>query len=195
MSASKYITKEDVVFWVQNQDPDFSSNDIPDVVLKLCDVRIHTWLIDNAVANITAEGLSDPLSLLWAACLCMCLEMLCVRGQITWQTGDLALYKLNQVVHSFQRWQPMFFFATGGAKGFLGLLPHETFRMMAYAFCTAYSDKKFFDDHGSVVPIPRSIIDMTSRGYNWNEDLSLVDLADKGIFYRDDELDELLDDV
>ena len=177
-----YCEKSDVIAWIQTAGhyEELDESDIPDQWLKVASAKIHTWLIEHKV-NPTSTKITDKLNLLWAAAITFTLELLCYNEVINWSTGDIALHRLNKVTHQYQRWQPMFFFATGSSKGFVGLLPHETYRMMAYAFCEAYSQKKFFDKYERAVPIPKIVIDRTSRGYDWNIDVETIEQADENI--------------
>lgn len=77
----------------------------------------------------------------------------------------------------------MFFFAQGSAKGFEALLPHDTYRMMAFAYCEAYADKSFFDKYNRVVAIPKMTVDETSRGYRWNTTPEEIKAADEDISF------------
>lgn len=182
MSTSKYVTKADVLAWLNY--PDLTASDIPDQVLKTADARIHAYLLRRGF-HVKKNKLGDKLNLLWSAALCMCLELLCYNGIVTWTTGDLAMHKLNRTTHTYQRWQPMFFFAQGSAKGFEALLPHETYRMMAFAFCEAYANKHFFDKYNRVVAIPKIVVDDTSRGYRWNLDTDIIEAEDQDITSSD----------
>lgn len=186
-----YCEKSDIVAWVQagGYHEDFQESDIPDQFLKTASAKIHTWLLEHRV-NPKSTKIPDKLNLLWSASVCFVLELLCYTQIITWSTGDIALHRLNKAVYQYQRWQPMFFFATGSSRGFVGLLPHETYRMMAYAFCTAYSEKKFYDDYQRAVPIPKVVIDRTSRGFDWNIDVETIEMADENINTGDSSLND-----
>ena len=192
MGAEKYATKEDIVFFVQFFDEDFDSSKITTRILKIANARIDAWMIEKGTSP-SNNNISDPLNLLWSATICFALEWLCYSGDVAWSTGDVALQKLNKATYQFQRWQPMFFFASGASEPFKGLLPHETYRMMAYAYVEAYCRKNFFDDYDTTYPIPRVTRDDTSRGFSWNIDDDYIDVADDESLisdYVEDEIDE-----
>lgn len=191
MSVEKYATKDDVVFFVQIYDPDFDGSVIDDRFLKIANARVDAWLIEKGCRP--SNNPSDPLNLLWSAVITFSLEILCYMNLLQWSTGDVALQHLNKVTYQFQRWQPMFFFASGASDPFKGLLPHETYRMMAYAYVEAYCRDDFFRTYGTVYPIPRITRDDTSRGFAWNIDKTYVDLADSessSSDYDEPELDD-----
>ncbi len=164
-NEEKYTTKDDIVYFVKMFNEEFDEDRIDDRLLKMVNAKIDGWLIEH---GCRARNITDKLNLLWSAAVVFCLEMLCYTGDLAWSTGDVALQKLNKVTYGFQRWQPMFFFATGASDPFKGLLPHETYRMMAYAYVEAYCRDDFFLQYGSVYPIPRIAYDDTSRGWRWN---------------------------
>ena len=175
MTVGKYASKDDLVYFVKLFNNKFDEDKIQDRFLILIDAKIDQWIIEHGV---NPRGRPDRLNLLWSAVICMSLEWLCYSGDMAWSTGDVALQKLNKVTYGFQRWQPMFFFATGASDPFKGLLPHETYRMMAYAYVEAYCRDDFFKEYGTVYPIPRISRDNTTRGWNWNIDIENMETAD-----------------
>lgn len=175
MTATKYATKEDIVFFVQLFNEDFDGDLITNTFLKMCNAKIDAWIIEHGKRP---KNINDRFNLLWSAVICIALEILCTTGQMSWSTGDVALQKLNRATYAFQRWQPMFFFATGASDPFKGLLPHETYRMMAYAYVESYCRDDFFAQYGTPYPIPRVSKDNTSRGWNWNLDTDYVKIDD-----------------
>lgn len=175
MAAEKYATKEDVIFFIQIFDEDFDDSIITNTFLKMANSKVDGWIIEHGKRP---QNISDRFNLLWSATICVCLELLCSFGKIQWSTGDVALQKLNRATYAFQRWQPMFFFATGASDPFKGLLPHESYRMMAYAYVDAYCRDDFFAQYGTPYPIPRVSKDNTSRGWNWNLDTDYISADD-----------------
>ena len=171
MTVEKYATKDDIIFFVRMFDTEFNEEKIDDRFLKIANARVDAWIIEKGLQPKNTN-ISDSFNLLWSACICFALELLCYTGVVQWSTGDVALQRLNRVTYQFQRWQPMFFFASGSSDPFKGLLPHETYRMMAYAYVEAYCRKDFFNKNGSVYPIPKVSFDNTTRGYRWNADNS-----------------------
>jgi len=173
--VEKYATKEDISYFVKLHDEDFDESIITDTFMKMIEARIDQMIIDHKKRPV---NIRDRFNLLWSATVCIALEILCNLGKLTWSTGDVALQKLNRVTYGFQRWQPMFFFAQGSAEPFYQLLPHDTYRMMAYAYVKAYCRDDFFVQYGSPTPIPKVVRDDTSRGFGWNLDDAFIDLSD-----------------
>lgn len=171
----KYTTKEDIVYFVRLFNSEFDEDKVNDRLLRMANSKVDAWIVEHGVSP---RNISDQLSLLWSATICIVLEILCNTGEMAWSTGDVAIQKLNKVTYGFQRWQPMFFFATGASDPFKGLLPHETYRMMAYAYVEAYCRDNFFITYGTSYPIPRISRDMTSRGWGHNAPYELIEAAD-----------------
>ena len=136
MSVEKYATKVEVRDFISLYYPDFDQSKVSDTFLKICNARIDAWIIEHGLRPSNSP--TDRFNLLWAAVITIGLELLCNMGEVTWTTGDVALQRLNKVTYGYQRWQPMFFFASGSSDPFTGLLPHETYRMMAYAYVDMY---------------------------------------------------------
>ena len=166
MPAEKYATIEDVIYFVQLYDEGFDTTKVNDTFMKICNARIDAWIVENG--KRVTNNMTDPLNLLWSAVICFAIEYFTYTGAMAYSSGDLALTKLNRATYQFQRWQPMFFFATGASDPFKGLLPHESNRMMAYAFVDAYCRDDFFRQYGSPYPIPKITRDDTDRGWSWN---------------------------
>jgi len=193
MSVEKYATKDDIIFFVQMFNEDFEPEKVDDRLLKISNARVDAWIIEH---GMRPQNITDRFNLLWSAVVCFALEFLCYTGDLQWSTGDVALQRLNRVTYQFQRWQPMFFFATGSSDPFKGLLPHETYRMMAYAYVEAYCRDDFFAEYGTPYPIPRVVRDDTSRGFVCNLKSTFSKAHDKlsryGLYLSDDELEEII---
>lgn len=166
MVAEKYATKADVIFFISLYDSNFDTDLVTNTFMKICNARIDAWIAENGLR--VTNNMKDPLNLLWSAVICFGIEFFTNTGKIVFSCGDLALQKLNKVTYQYQRWQPMFFFATGASDPFKGLLPHESNRMMAYAFVDAYCRDDFYREFGTPYPIPRMTRDDTDRGWGWN---------------------------
>jgi hypothetical protein len=174
-TVEKYAAKDDIVYFVKLSNSEFDEGKIDDRLLRLANGKVDSWIIEHGVSP---RNISDQLNLLWSATICIALELLCYAGDVLWSTGDVAIQKLNKVTYGFQRWQPMFFFATGASDPFKGLLPHETYRMMAYAYVEAFCRDDFFLTYGAIYPIPRISRDVTSRGWGHETPYELVEAAD-----------------
>lgn len=184
MGIEKYTTKESIAIVVQMFDSSFTSAQISNVLMKMINALIDQWIIEH---GLRPKNINDRFNLLWTAAICMGLELLCNTRQVSWSTGDVALEKLNRVTYGYQRWQPMFFFATGSSRPFEGLLPHATYRMMAYSLVRAYCDDDFFKKYGSQRAIPVLTVDQTSRGFGWNTDEGFVTAEDMDSRVWDDD--------
>jgi len=175
-TVEKYASKDDIIYFIQMFNEDFDEDKVDDRLLKIVNAKIDAWIIEH---GMRPTNITDRFNLLWSAAVCMSLELLCYSGDLSWSTGDVALEKLNRTTYAYQRWQPMFFFATGASDPFKGLLPHETYRMMAYAYVEAYCRDDFFNEYGSPYPIPRVTRDDTSRGWGWNLKHDYKKIADE----------------
>jgi hypothetical protein len=182
MGLQKYITKGDIVELVQLFDEDFVEADLKDVIMKLVNSKVDTYLIEHGKRP---RNITDRFNLLWSAALVFALELLCSYGKVSWSTGDIMLERLNRTTYAYQRWQPMFFFATGASDPFKGLLPHMTYQMMGYAYVEAYCRDDFFKEYGSPVAMPILTRDETSRGWAWNLDEDYAEEADDESEYYD----------
>lgn len=170
-----YITKAEILEWVQEIDPDVES--IPNRFMT----KGHTW-VKRVLVNLRVYDLpstADALGMLREAACAFILSLLCKARIITQTTGEIATDKFGDVMYQFQRTQPMFFFAQGTAKPFQELLPYETFRMMGYAYCRAYKQYYvFYKGRGLKIPKPKVVMDKTSRGNYWNEEVSYIEEDD-----------------
>lgn len=166
MAPEKYATKSDVGYFLQLYDSGFDTSKVTDTFLKIANARIDAWICEHG--KRVTNNMKDPLNLLWAAVICFSIEFFTYTKDLSFTSGDVALERLNRATYQYQRWQPMFFFATGASDPFKGLLPHESNRMMAYAFVDAYCRDDFFKEYGSPYPIPGITRDDTDRGWSWN---------------------------
>jgi len=166
MGVEKYATMEDVKYFLQLYDEDFDTTKVTSTFMKIANARIDAWIVENG--KQVTNNMRDPLNLLWAAVICFSVEYFTYTGAFAFTSGDIALERLNKATYQYQRWQPMFFFATGASDPFKGLLPHESNRMMAYAFVDAYCRDDFFRNYGTPYPIPGITRDDTYRGWSWN---------------------------
>ena len=177
MGPEKYATKAEVIYFIQLYDSEFDISKVANTFMKICNARIDAWIAE-AGKRVTAN-MKDPLNLLWSAVICFAIEFFTYTGALSFTSGDIALEKLNKATYSYQRWQPMFFFASGSSDPFKGLLPHESNRMMAYAFVDAYCRDDFFRQYGTPYPIPKLSRDDTYRGWSWNLDNDYKELANR----------------
>jgi len=126
----------------------------------------------------TLPTVNDSNSFLRFAAMCFCLDLLCKSRKITQTSGDMMRDRFGDVIHDYQRANPLFFFAQGTSESFMALLPYETFRMYGYAYCDAYVKRAFVERTGYATPEIIITYDKTSRGYGWEIDNDIVDEAD-----------------
>lgn len=173
----KYIEKSDILTWVNIQlRGRLSVDDIPEIIISFAETKVDSEIMNRHQPNIPTE--SDSSNFLKFAAFCFALQILCQTRMITQSHGDVLQDRFGEVHHSYQRANPMFFFAQGTSKGFMALLPYETFRMYAYQFVEAYLRLKFYENKGRTVTAPILTFDKTSRGYGWNileEDIESAD--------------------
>jgi len=135
-------TVDEVLEMLEYANLDIEAAHIPSVLTKLITARICGFLEEWDLAFDSLDELGDPKFYIWASGMCLYLEFLAMRGQVHWNTGDVAEQKVGDVGTKYQRWSPMFFFAQGNAPGFYALLPHDSYRMMAYEMA-----RKWFRHH------------------------------------------------
>lgn len=173
--SSKYITKSELLQWIQEQVPDVTN--IPNRIMTKGHAMVDRTLVNMRVYDIPTKN--DKLGFLKEAASCFILALACKARVITQTSGELLTDAFGEVRYQFQRTQPMFFFAQGTAESFQRLLPHETLRMMAVEFCRAY--KQYYEFYSKRdLKIPKGIVvrDQSSRGRYWNEYVSDIESAD-----------------
>lgn len=181
----KYITKSDIVSWINLQDSNFSASDIPDILIDEAHRKVDAELVRLGVMDVPDSN--DSLDLLKFASFNGALTLLCKSGIIQEINGKVLQERFGEVAYRYQQANPLFFFAQGSNKQFLELLPEESFRMLMYSFIRAYAKYQFYQEYESKVPKPRLAFDRTSRGYGWNIHMEVIESADKsaGDYYRD----------
>ena len=175
---SKYIDKNEIIGWIQIQNPDAEETDIPDDIMNKAHAKVDAELVLKRCKDIPTDDSTDTLGFLKMATQCFVLAMLAKAGLITQTSGELLTNKFGDVMYQFQRTNPMFFFATGASEPFMDLLPYETLRMYAISFVKAYVMYAFFEKYGKIAPVPKLARDKTSRGAYWNEYFEVADVAD-----------------
>jgi len=178
-----YITKADIVSWINIQITAIGEVDIPTIILEMAEAKVNATLVGRSVKTMPTAN--DAQNFLKFAAFCFCLAILCKSRLVTQSTGDVLRDRFGDVVHDYQRANPLFFFAQGTSQSFMALLPYETFRMYAYAFCDAYMKYAHKLRTGNYSPEPQFTLDRTSRGYNWEEDTDLIDVEDDTSYSED----------
>jgi len=173
---ASFIEKSDIVAWIQIQLEDFEEANLPDIFLDMATTKVLGELVKRKVKTLPTEN--DSNSFLRFATMCFCLDLLCKSRLITQTSGDMMRDRFGDVIHDYQRANPLFFFAQGTSESFMALLPYETFRMYGYAYCDAYVKRSFVERTGYTAGEIVITFDKTSRGYGWNIDPDIVDEAD-----------------
>jgi hypothetical protein len=125
-------TLEEVLEYLEYAGLGLTEDHLPSVLTKLVTARISGFVEEHDVTFDSLADLDDSKFYLWGAGMALYLEMIAQRGQIHWNTGDVSEQQVGDVTTKYQRWSPMFFFAQGHAPNFYALLPHDSYRMMAY---------------------------------------------------------------
>jgi len=174
--SEKYVTKAEILEWVNVQQPDLTAADIPDFAMGQGHVKVDAEIIRRGEFDAPTEN--DTNSFLKYAAGSFILALLCKVGIITQTSGELLTNKFGEVTYQYHRTNPMFFFAQGTSKPFEDLLPYETLRMYAYSFVRAYLLWSFRERTGQRQPKPKMARDGTSRGAYWRESRSDRNIAD-----------------
>ncbi len=174
---ASFIEKSDVVAWVQIQlGDDFGKNDLPQIIVDMATTKVLAELVKRRVKTLPTEN--DDNNFLKFATMSFVLELLCKSRKITQSSGDVLRDRFGDVIHDYQRSNPLFFFAQGTSESFMALLPYETFRMYGYAYCDSYMKRAFYDRTGNTIPHGRIAYDKTSRGFGFEIDDDIVEQAD-----------------
>jgi len=171
-----FIEKADIVAWVQIQLEDFEEADLPQIIVDMATSKVLAELVKRRVKTLPTED--DGNHFLKFGTMCFALELLCKSRKITQSSGDVLRDRFGDVIHDYQRSNPLFFFAQGTSESFMALLPYETFRMYGYAYCDSYMKRAFYERTGHTLPIGAIVYDKTSRGFGWEIDDETVDEAD-----------------
>lgn len=173
---SKYVTKAELLEYCKVQRPNLVVDDIPDIIINIGEKKVDIELSRLKLFPLPTKN--DSNSFLKYSASCFILMLLAQDGIIRQFTGNINEERFRDVRYSFQRGDPMFFFATGTSKPFMELLPNETLRMLAYSFIRGYADWRFYKDTGHKYPQIKIGIDHTSRGAYWNRSNDEIDSAD-----------------
>lgn len=144
-------TVEEVLEYLEYAGLGIVSDHIPSVLTKLVTARICGFIDQRGVAFDSLAELDDTKFYIWGAGMAMYLEFLSMRGQVHWNTGDISEQQVGDITTKYQRWSPMFFFAQGDAAKFYALLPHDSYRMMAYELVRLWFNHKFKKDRPTEV--------------------------------------------
>ena len=174
---ASFIEKADIVAWVQIQlGEDFSNDDLPQIIVDMATAKVLAELVKRRVK--TLPTVDDEFHFLKFGTMSFVLELLCKSRKITQSSGDVLRDRFGDVIHDYQRSNPLFFFAQGTSESFMALLPYETFRMYGYAYCDSYMKRAFYERTGHTIPHGKMAKDKTSRGYGFEIDDDIVEEAD-----------------
>lgn len=172
-------SKQDIVDWAIDQNPNLTTGMIPDVDVKMADTMVFAYLSNhniqvNYTGTVTGSAVDPPdnNNILWAASLAYNLEFLSYRGTIHYTPGGLAKTQFGRVTQQFMRIQPMFFIPRGSQDLDL-MMPFRSFKQLAQEFIDAYVKWYTRTHGGSREAIPQVTWDATSRGFGWNADLDV----------------------
>ena len=176
INLASFIEKSDIVAWVQIQLEDFEEADLPQIIVDMATSKVLAELVKRRVKDLPTED--DENHFLKFGTMSFTLELLCKSRKITQSSGDVLRDRFGDVIHDYQRSNPLFFFAQGTSESFMALLPYETFRMYGYAYCDSYMKRAFYDRTGNTIPHGKMSFDKTSRGYGFQIDDDIVDQHD-----------------
>jgi hypothetical protein len=146
-------TVDEVLEMLDYADLDITSAHVPAVLTKLITTRICGFIEEKLiVAFDSLAELDDSKFYIWGAGMCLYLEFLSMRGQVHWNSGDVHSQQVGDVKTEYQRWAPMFFFAQGNAPGFYELLPHDSYRMMAFELIRKWQRHLFKKEKPTEIP-------------------------------------------
>lgn len=177
---ANFISKSDIVAWVQLQLEGFKADDLPGIIIDMATSKVLGELVKRRVKILPTED--DENHFLKFATMSFALELLCKSRKITQSSGDILKDRFGDVRHDYQRSNPLFFFAQGTSESFMALLPYETFRMYGYAYCDSYVKRAYYDRTGFTLPQGKIVFDKTSRGFGWEIDDDIVEQADDESF-------------
>jgi len=175
-----FISKSDIVAWVQLQLGDFIADDLPQIILDMATSKVLGELVKRRIKTLPTKD--DSNHFLKFATMSFALELLCKSRKITQSSGDILKDRFGDVRHDYQRSNPLFFFAQGTSESFMALLPYETFRMYGYAYCDSYVKRAYYERTGHTLAQGKIIFDKTSRGFGWEIDDETVEQADNESF-------------
>ena len=169
-------SKQDIVDWVDVQNPNLDITDIRDVDVKVADTAVFAFLNNHGIrvnytGSISGQTVhpSDINNMLWAASLAYNCEFLSYRGIIHFNVGGIAEVKHGSIVHKFMRMQPMFFIPRG-SEGLDKMMPFRSFKQIAQSFLESFIHA-YNEDRGYIGNASVSIWDATSRGFGAIADL------------------------
>jgi len=170
-------SKQDIVDWASDQNPNLTTGDIKDVDVKMADIWIFAQLrsegIDVDYTGTVSGSTSTPSDrnyMLWAASLSYNLEFLAYRGSIYYAPGGIQKTRFGDITYEFMKMQPMFFMQSGG-KSLDNVMPFRSYKQLGQQFVDAYIRAYWKDTLGSTEVCPVISWDASSRGFAWNANI------------------------
>lgn len=161
-----YSTKEEILDMIVTMRPDFTLEHIDDMWVEYASDKVDSILEDYGVDTPA----TDVRNMLRNASILFYFENAGKRGQIQSQFGDVKRRKKGMVDTQYQTSAPMFFFSSGEAKQFYGLLGHETWRMEAFHLIKAYIKAEWRVRTGKKFQYASFKSDDTLRGHGWDQE-------------------------
>jgi len=157
-----YATDAEILAVMQFWHPEYTSINTTRHELATSDVDGN--LIDFSLdpLDITA----DLYGLLKSAEILYYLERAAMAREIESVFSNVRSEQIGKSQKSYDNSIPMFFFASGSPKPFLRLIPHETYRMQAFAKITQFIQLRFKRAKGRFTAAGVVEDDTTDRGYD-----------------------------
>lgn len=129
-----------------------------------------------SLADYPSAQWGGTYPMLYAAAFYYMLELLLMAGKIEFNTGEVSSEMLGRLRLTYQTTrQPRFFLARNFDEQLLRLLPHETFRMIAYSYIEMfYKDymRGSIRKYGALAQFSK---DVSARGYGAAEESDLYE--------------------
>lgn len=161
-----YSTRKQILDMIIVLRPDYTLEKISETWVDYASFKVDSILEDYGIDTPA----TDVRDLLKYASILFYFEAAGKTGQIQSQFGDVKRRQMGKVDTQYQTSAPMFFFSSGEAKQFYGLLGHETWRMEAFHIVKAYMKAEFKRRSGKKFVYASFKSDDTLRGQGWDQD-------------------------
>jgi hypothetical protein len=162
-----YAAKDHILAIMKFFRPTYDLVNISDDIQSLSTADIHAELLKGNLAL----PVHDISNLLRSAEICFYMEHMGMTREIENAFGVLKQETIGRYTKQYENGMPMFFFAQGASAPFLQLLPHETWRMRAYKYTTAFIEA-WFQQNSTKSKYGCIIHDNTMRGKGWQHAVS-----------------------
>ncbi len=169
-----YATKPDITKVINYFRPDYTEQNITDIMQTLSTADVDSWITKlNVPLPVT-----DISGFLAAAELCFYIEYAGMTREAEAAYGNISQETMGKYTKRYDSGTPMFFFAQGSSDPFYALLSHESWRMRGFRLVEAYI-KLWNRISGSTLTSNSKYgaiaFDRTARGYGWKDDISDYD--------------------